>query len=333
MKQECTTHHRHIQHLLNVITTNPDHLAIYTNGSSCTPHYRCKPHTGAAFLVTHLGKHIHNEARGLGPQATSFDAELFSAALAANRILDVLPTHVHRTTHIHYFIDNTAAIDKVYDMSKHPGQLNSILFHDATDKLLSTYPDISVTIHWCPSHKGIPGNEHVDQLAHAAVLLPHSIPSTITWLRSTAHRRTLQHWQQEWVSKNCINSSRYALTTLPTYTLHLVLQKFTETRHIQSHLLQCITGHAFMGKYYQRFIPNESPLCPCDNTTIQTRRHVLLHCPIHNHARSFLREASPSLQLSFILSTVKGWWALISFLKHSCAFIKQDGPQMVFDPG
>ncbi|PCH43937.1 hypothetical protein WOLCODRAFT_75035, partial [Wolfiporia cocos MD-104 SS10] len=98
MKQEHITHHCHIQHLIDIIATNPTHLTIYTDRSSHTPRYRRKPHTGAALLVTHLSKHIHEEARGLGIQAMLFDAELCAAALAANRILDILPSHIHLTT-------------------------------------------------------------------------------------------------------------------------------------------------------------------------------------------------------------------------------------------
>ncbi|PCH34737.1 hypothetical protein WOLCODRAFT_78651 [Wolfiporia cocos MD-104 SS10] len=182
-------------------------------------------------------------------------------------------------------------------------------------------------------HVSTPGNEAADTLAKAAVTLPIALPPTLTWLRAHAKQSALRRWHLDWVSKNRINSSRYTLNSLPSTTLHPILHHFDEARHTQSRFIQCLTGHAFLDEYYARFVPSESTRCQCDPRRFQTRAHVLLYCPLHEHARHHLRRASPSMQLCTILGTHTGWKALVTFLRRSTAFLKPDVTPIVFDPG
>jgi len=41
------------------------------------------------------------------------------------------------------------------------------------------------------------------------------------------------------------------------------------------YITRLITNHAFISKYKQRFFPNVLIECPCDNSSIEIRTHIL----------------------------------------------------------
>ncbi|KAF6740898.1 hypothetical protein DFP72DRAFT_398185 [Ephemerocybe angulata] len=67
---------------------------------------------------------------------------------------------------------------------------------------------------------------------------------------------------------------------------------------------------------------DEPHTCPCDNSTIESREHVLAHCPRFERWRQPLRDVSPGIALSEILGTVDGIAALEAFLRTSGAFAR-----------
>lgn len=86
------------------------------------------------------------------------------------------------------------------------------------------------------------------------------------------------------------------------------------------------TGHAYTGEFRRRFAFDEPHSCPCDDTTLETREHVLIHCPRFEIWRQNLRQASRNIVLSEILGTHKGIEALEVFLRRSKAFTRPPEP-------
>ena len=43
-------------------------------------------------------------------------------------------------------------------------------------------------------------------------------------------------------------------------------------------MTRAILGHAPIGEYYSRFLPDEDPACPCGEAALETRDHILNHC-------------------------------------------------------
>jgi xanthine/CO dehydrogenase XdhC/CoxF family maturation factor len=113
-----------------------------------------------------------------------------------------------------------------------------------------------------------------------------------------------------------------SLRTLPSQKLENIWSDIASDRALSSRLAQVLAGHGFFGGYYRRFVPSESPLCPCGEH-IETREHVLVLCPLHEHARHILREASPNLELAYILGSHNGRAALANFLRKTTAFQKR----------
>ncbi|KAJ3735324.1 hypothetical protein DFJ43DRAFT_983626, partial [Lentinula guzmanii] len=88
----------------------------------------------------------------------------------------------------------------------------------------------------------------------------------------------------------------------------------------------CRTGHAFTGKYYSKFVPNENVDCPC-REPLQTREHILRECPRYEDHRHILKKASQDICLADILGTKEGVEALSEFVEISGAFTKTGQPR------
>ena len=109
-----------------------------------------------------------------------------------------------------------------------------------------------------------------------------------------------------------------------------------------SRFVQCATNHGYIGEYFSRFVPSRRSLnsCPCilssDQPLLQTRDHVLRHCPQFEKARGDLEKVCPSLHFpSFSLDRLFSPTtlpALIAFLKGSAAYSKSQAPPLSEEP-
>lgn len=102
---------------------------------------------------------------------------------------------------------------------------------------------------------------------------------------------------------------------------------FQETkREVFGRVVQCRTGHAFIGEYYSKFVPTETVRCRC-GTAYQTRAHLLRECELYEDHRGILRDFSPQIVLPDVLGTENGIAALAGFLEKSGAFTKTGRPR------
>ena len=72
--------------------------------------------------------------------------------------------------------------------------------------------------------------------------------------------------------------------------------------------------------------PNKLPLAPCDNTTLESRNHILTECPRYTNHRKILKKASRHLSLPVLLGTTKGISALAEFITKTGAFSRTGNP-------
>jgi hypothetical protein len=195
---------------------------------------------------------------------------------------------------------------------------------------------LSISIAWCPSHCDIPGNERADALAKEATSLGCQIPFTTS--RSNARRRskiaTTKLWQNDWKLSN--NAGRFAIANRlkPSLnpTKHFVNLK--DNREVFGRVLQCRTGHAYLGEFRRTFLPNspDPHTCPCDDDTPESRAHIILDCPRYAQHRDILEKASKHLALPTILGTSKGISALAEFIQKSGAFSRTGTPPSIPQP-
>jgi len=84
-------------------------------------------------------------------------------------------------------------------------------------------------------------------------------------------------------------------------------------------LIQCRTGHAYIGEFRRQFFPEKSVECECGET-LQTREHILRTCARYTDYRESLQNEDREIALPELLGTPKGITALTEFLKESGAF-------------
>ena len=313
--------------LLNDLKSNPRALYIYTDGSKLnnSGFYR----VGAAAVAYHRSNEIANSKIGLGGHAEVFDAEMAAIAKAASlasNLIEELPN----TNQIHIFSDSAASIRAIVDPKPSSAQFFTLSFHNQIRPLLETYPDLSITIAWCPSHCGITGNERADALAKEATALGCQIPFSTT--RSNAKRRAknaiTKLWQKEW--KNAPKVGRFAISNRfpPSLNPTKHFKHLKDKREVFGRVIQCRSGHAYTGEFRQSFLPlsPDPTACQCDNETLESRSHILLECPRYDQYRKILKKESRYLALPVLLGSNKGIIALAKFLHKSGAFSRTGTP-------
>ena len=307
--------------------SDPNTLIIYTDGSKLNKSGFFR--AGASAVAYLLGNEVENAKIGLGGHAEVFDAEMAALAKAA-RIGTNLITDFPNISKILLFSDSTAAVRAIMDPKPGSAQYFTLSFHNLIRPLLESYPNLCITVSWCPSHCGIPGNERADSLAKEATSLGCQIPFSTT--RSNAKRRSksaiVKLWQKEW--RSTPKTGRYAIANRiqPSLNPTKHFQLLKDQREIFGRVLQCRTGHAYTGEFRQFFLPlsPDPTSCPCDNETLETRTHILVDCPRYDEHRGILEKASKHLSIPVLLGTTKGITALAKFIQKSGAFSRTGTP-------
>ncbi|KAG9225338.1 hypothetical protein CCMSSC00406_0006275 [Pleurotus cornucopiae] len=317
---------RNLQALEATSRTDPTSILIFTDGSRLAIENITR--TGAAFVMYHQGLEILSRRLGLGTKTDNFDGEMYALANAArhlHNITEKFPT----VSAIRLFADNTSAIDSINDPNPHPAQSASIIFRKHVNTLLTTHPQLTISINWSPGHAGIKGNERADSLAKSATTLPSVISSSLSWAKANSKIQAIARWTNDWKANRKRNQAALATTRPPSTRLRKFQREFNGSRALYSRTMQAATGHAFTGEYYSRFnVSSENTECSCGRADPQTREHILISCPLYKHARGALQAVSSDLSLDFLFGTDKGLSAVADFLHRCSAFRKSPS-----DPG
>lgn len=218
------------------------------------------------------------------------------------------------SSHIHIYVDNKAAIQRALSPEVGPGQLKRIFtFLDAAS-------DHTVELIWVPGHRGIKGNTRADKLAKDGAAKPGSGWTSLAHARRKAREKALQSWRDRW--RRELSTGGYALADRFLPSTQPPAHFRTLSRRTYALVTQCRTGHAFIGEYYNAFVPSEPTECSC-GCPLQTRRHIIQSCPEHDLHRHLLRDVVPDLNLADILGTPDGIVALATFIEHTGAFTKR----------
>lgn len=298
--------------LAKTLRADPTNLIVYTDGSLLAE----RAGAGAALYTER--RQVGELKLGLGVAGETFDGELYGLARAARDA--VIYAGRHDLAHIFFFADNDAAVGRAFERAPQAGQIFSVMFADSIEQYLLSDDRNRVTIAWVPGHEGLAGQEVSDRMAKAGTVLPSSLPVSITITRAkrAVSDKLNEAWHNLWLSNTRRNlyspANRIPPSTRPTPHLR-TLDKSTYAR-----VLQCRTGHAFTGEYNRAINkPDRGLACVC-GAPLQTRDHLLAHCPELERYRGALRDVSPQLDVAHLLGTREGIAAVAKFTRRSGAF-------------
>jgi hypothetical protein len=181
----------------------------------------------------------------------------------------------------------------------HSGQHLVEIAQSLIYNLVSTHPDIELTIVWVPGHEGVEGNEASDVAAKEAAegtstdtFLPipslDDLPTSAAAVKAMFKKSIPSLWYEEW--KRCKQFSR--ISKFDPRPPSSFTQKYYNgrSRADASLITQFRANHVTLPFYLHRLKAIDSPLClrcGVPDTVI----HYLMMCPRHSDARTTLREA------------------------------------------
>ena len=194
-----------------------------------------------------------------------YQAELFAILLSL--------AHIHSQGlkgEIHIFSDSRSSLEKLKSQRHKCHLLMQI------QKLYHQFSDSKITLHWCPGHEQIDGNEKADYYAKLAI---HStnvtkVPLPISSLKARCRQVSKKLWDIRWKGSESASVTKKFFPNTSN-----VDPKFTSCHE----MTQLITGHSRLNYDLQRHGLKESSLCSCGN--VESVEHFLFWCPRYTKLR------------------------------------------------
>ena len=201
--------------------------------------------------------------------------------------------------------------------------------------ILTCRPNTKFQLIWTPgSHKTLGLKEPFKKakLASKSCSDPILDFSTKSEVKEQIKRDRDKRWKLEYKNLPVSRSSGFYLAWSVLRPKEKTNMLFKSTkRELSSRLTQVLTGHGYFGEYYAKMNIDKPTSCPCDNSTFQTRDHLLRECPTYENTRDkillpvFPHLANPRFSLGSLFRR-DNHSLLLSWLEESGAFTKAGIP-------
>ena len=212
---------------------------------------------------------------------TSTEAELFAIRCGINQACAT-----DNVSKIIIITDSIHAAKKIFDYSSHQYQIHSAAILSELHTFFSSNESNSIEFWECPSKLKWRFHHNVDKDSKSFSVTP-LYPSKISWdfCKKTDCDKSTNLWKMTFQASDSKGHHFLDLLDNELYDIEpshvkggLWLQSFGHSNSLCAHATRAITGHAPIGEYRLRFFPCMDFSCPCNNYSIESRKHILYEC-------------------------------------------------------
>ncbi|PAV18307.1 reverse transcriptase from mobile element jockey [Pyrrhoderma noxium] len=190
------------------------------------------------------GKSIGSHRDHHSPSSTAFNAEIFAIVKA----LQILKARLLLSSNSDAVSFNKAILytdssSSLKLLSKNPSQFihhpSYVQVFRLVSDILTTNPSLSISLIWCPAHKGVIGNEEADLLAGkaAASSIPTSTPITASFCSLVSTKELLEgciYYWEAYKNKPGAYSPGFMALTYPSLKVKSLYKELLYNRSLCS---------------------------------------------------------------------------------------------------
>ncbi|XP_036147182.1 uncharacterized protein LOC118647082 [Monomorium pharaonis] len=265
--------------LTNLKSVSAEEIRIFTDGSRLTPSGEgCR--VGCAIWIPKVGITLKFKLNDL---TSSFAAEAFAIAKAIDFVIHSGFNCVNICT------DSLSCLNAIESGDFRPFPLCNLI-RDVKVKLLHAVSmSKSIRFTWCPAHKGIQGNELVDNAAKDAALLEKNPTNKIDYRQALSSMKELYlKIDENFLTSINIGTGEKYMSFLSNINVSFLRKKKCKFKRRDLTVLnRIITGYAYSQSFLFKIGVSQSPACAC-GFEVQNLDHIFLACPMHDFPRSML---------------------------------------------
>lgn len=284
-----------------------DHIQIFTDGS------KHDDRVGAAFIVlNNNGTTLKTKKLKLHDHCSVFQAEMLALEYATDWIISY-----NNTNKFCLLSDSKSGLTELMNPNTTNYLANNILVNYNHIKQQGK----TIQFVWVRGHIGVGGNELADIAAKSAANLHKSSDYLQIPISYVKHRN--QIISQDKSQTFYTQASPHTLELLPNYNS---LKEYFEKINSKPNffITQILTNHGLHKEYLHRFKIINNDRCPCNNSSIQSIKHLIEQCPRFANTRLEHRIAASKLTNPYCLTEIiSSNQTIDTFHTHLAYIIKQ----------